>query len=1639
MQPAVRKVKNSKRYLLKEVNAHGVRLRDLGVLSQIAAKPGVTYTLLDADSLLPVEGVVGKRKKTVLELFVDDEKVGELIDFFGHQPVTLTDASVTPYEPLAFFEPVNRLSIELTDTAEQGGLLTGLDLGGLTVPALGLGGLLLSSAKSGSSSTVSAATTAASGSGAATLLGSLKGLVMAGPVMAGSIVVKAYDTSGHELGSTTVGADGSWEIKDARLYAYTGPVLVKAFDANGSAANYLDEVSGSGKTLTGDLRALAVLDGKTIPQINITPVTELAVRTTGINSDIAPTAEEVQKAIALIKAALNVSFDPVSTIPVATNTSGFNTDGNSILTDGEKYGILLAKLSGADSVNNGDMGVTLASLETQVTLAASSGEYGGVQAILEEGRKAALDALKGAPASSEKTFLVDTAMARYLLGDVVVNSQAVSQSGALTVSGTALPNSTVSLLLPSGEQVTAKTDASGAFVATSKTAQTVGTITAQSQDVLGAPVSKDVTLDTIAPSIVEITPNDLSIDVAIDESIVIKFSEAVVRGSGTLYLRKNSSTGSIVESFDMETSDRLNLIGNSLAITPSSDLEAGTRYFLTGKSGGVIGAITDASGNALQPQAQVYSFTTVPEDAGPGSSDPVTVSVSASKTSLSAGESLGVLFTLSEPSNDFTIGDISVLGGVIEQFVKLTETVYTALFTPSTGVAAAFISIDSNRFRNSAGVWNIDGSDLDNSLVLSVQPGSGSSGADVMPPYASQFNPLSGATQVPVDSNIYLGFSEAIKRGLGLVQIRQATASGPIVESFDIATSSRVTVSGNALIIDPTASLAEGMRYFVSVAPGAITDLAGNLFGGTSSYEFTTANTVIDVTPPTVATFNPVDGAAGAPVSGGIVLTFDEPIMRGTGLIQVRQISATGPVVESFDVAASGRVLIAEQSLTVLPSAPLAAGTHYFVTVGSGVVTDTSANPFAGTVTYDFTTAAIGDSVAPVVSVFRPADGSLNATADGNITLTFSEPVAAGAGLIQIRQGSATGPVVESLDVVTSSRITIDGTVVTVDPTALLAEGGHYFVTVAPGAIRDLTGNAYAGTTVYDFTVESVPKIIKISSDMADRLLLEGDVISIDVDFDQEVMVNPTGVGPVLAMNSGGLAHYQSGSGTSRLTFTYVVGVNDEATLLNVNAFALNDAFVGNAGGARINDAVDALPGGNLGINNAFVVDANPPDIIGMTNDVSLDASGVANGLISVYFDQPVLVSGLSAGQNEALLGLVGITSVISEEIVPPATLDMSLLDRPSNVLYFRYSGIPAFGDPAEIDVQAFASNNRIITDSAGNRANLTVTAENNIFGTTPEEIFTVLPAAGPFGDSPLFIRLYDGLGEVLYEAHASSDNLRFTALEARDSSIGWRIVEIYDGDSSTTEYLDEYSGVEKSLAAGDSGFFLRTYVHTGLLQDLVVSPLTELATRLALKAGDGLLNEHAGHVADAVSRMFGVDSILTTPVAFTNSSSYRPADGIDASEKYGEVLALLSAADAITGSMSLTLDFLSQHISYQPQSGVLVTDAQEALELLLLDAAGMSGYTGVIGLPEVAPVSLSATTVSGNFGDDMSGSGVLVLADTGETCWELVDATDSGAFQLAVSSGSGGGVEPEMVVMPASPMVVELADGEPPYLPIVH
>ena len=91
------------------------------------------------------------------------------------------------------------------------------------------------------------------------------------------------------------------------------------------------------------------------------------------------------------------------------------------------------------------------------------------------------------------------------------------------------------------------------------------------------------------------------------------------------------------------------------------------------------------------------------------------------------------------------------------------------------------------------------------------------------------YQPSIGATNVGIGTNIVLTFnkpiaSAAATTGVGTISLREVSADGTLVESFDIFNSSGLTISGSVLTIDPTSNLSGFTTYFVVIPTGTLQD-----------------------------------------------------------------------------------------------------------------------------------------------------------------------------------------------------------------------------------------------------------------------------------------------------------------------------------------------------------------------------------------------------------------------------------------------------------------------------------------------------------------------------------------------------------------------------------------------------------------------------------------------------------------------------------------------------------------------------------------------------------------------------------------------------------------------------------------------
>jgi methionine-rich copper-binding protein CopC len=336
--------------------------------------------------------------------------------------------------------------------------------------------------------------------------------------------------------------------------------------------------------------------------------------------------------------------------------------------------------------------------------------------------------------------------------------------------------------------------------------------------------------------------------------------------------------------------------------------------------------------------------------------------------------------------------------------------------------------------------------------------------ADTTPPTASSLSPADNATGVGVADNLVINFSEAIQKGTGNLVIKKLSDNS-VVETIAV-TAANVTVSGSQLTINPTADLGSGTDYYVEIANGAITDIAGNNYAGitgNSTWNFTTVAPA-DTTPPTASSLSPADNATGVGVADNLVINFSEAIQKGTGNLVIKKLSDNS-VVETIAVTAAN-VTVSGSQLTINPTADLGSGTDYYVEIANGAIKDIAGNNYAGITgnsTWNFTTVAPADTTPPTASSLSPADNATGVGVADNLVINFSEAIQKGTGNLVIKKLSDNS-VVETI-AVTAANVTVSGSQLTINPTADLGSGTDYYVEIANGAIKDIAGNNYAGIT----------------------------------------------------------------------------------------------------------------------------------------------------------------------------------------------------------------------------------------------------------------------------------------------------------------------------------------------------------------------------------------------------------------------------------------------------------------------------------------------------------------------------------------------------------------------------------------------
>jgi hypothetical protein len=333
----------------------------------------------------------------------------------------------------------------------------------------------------------------------------------------------------------------------------------------------------------------------------------------------------------------------------------------------------------------------------------------------------------------------------------------------------------------------------------------------------------------------------------------------------------------------------------------------------------------------------------------------------------------------------------------------------------------------------------------------------------IFSPTITSFSPTDGATGVSALSspNIVLTYNQPVNLGVGTITLRKNSSSGTIAESYEVGVSTRATVSNQTLTIDPTSNLDYDQEYYVVVPQGSVTNYVGGNNALLDTYNFTTE------AGPTLSSVSPGIGSTDVNLDTNIVFTFDKNIRAGVGTITLRTVSAGGTIVESYDVASSGRLTFSTSTLTIDPTSNLGIGITHFVVVPNNAVAG-----YVGISTYSFT--SLGFAFSSIV----PANSTTAVALNTNITLTFNSPPVRGTGTIELRRDTVGGTILESFDAASSDRISISSNDWILDPTSSLPDGSVTIHTIIPStAIQNYVGLNTTGADTHSFTTIPTPAL----------------------------------------------------------------------------------------------------------------------------------------------------------------------------------------------------------------------------------------------------------------------------------------------------------------------------------------------------------------------------------------------------------------------------------------------------------------------------------------------------------------------------------------------------------------------------------
>ncbi|MDO9551044.1 Ig-like domain-containing protein, partial [Rhodonellum sp.] len=496
------------------------------------------------------------------------------------------------------------------------------------------------------------------------------------------------------------------------------------------------------------------------------------------------------------------------------------------------------------------------------------------------------------------------------------------------------------------------------------------------------------------------------------------------------------------------------------------------------------------------------------------------------------------------------------------------------------------------------------------------------------------------------------------------------------------------------------------------------------------------------------------------------------------------------------------------------------------------------------------------------------------------------------------------------------------------------------------------SGGAQTDSDMILITVNAInPVVTSVSSITTNGLYKIGEVISIQVRFDQNLTVD-TDLGiPTLSLETGvsdALAAYTSGSGTNILTFQYTVQEGNSTADLDYTgtaALLLNGAKITNA------EALDALltlpaPGtvNSLSANSTLSIDGIRPTVNIVINDTALSVG--ESTTVTITFNEAV--SGLDAGDFTVANGtLSGLSSADGGSTWSAIFTPNANVQDATNLITLDKTGVVDMA--GNTGVGSTDSNNYAI-DTSRPTASVVVADTQLISGETTQVTITFSEAVIGFTTADLTV-----------------SNGFLSALSSADGGITWTTTLTPSSGVEDATNVIELANVGVADLAGNTGTGTTTSNNYAI--DTRRPTVTIVVSDTQLSVGE------------------------TSPVTITFTEAVNGLALDDFTIQNGSLSGLSTSDGGITWTATLT-----------PDSGV-----EDATNLITLDNTGYQDLAGNTGSGISNSNNYSVDTIN------PTGYSVSIVPDRingvnqNDFSFNLVDGEIGTTYSYSISSSGGG------------------------------